>query len=85
MPLSIISISSDSSKESVGSFTSRVILFDTIPSVIPADVPTIVPVVPEMAAAVVASPAGVLDLDTQPTSETGQYSSERPSSPDLHE
>ncbi|GJZ08511.1 hypothetical protein Tco_0542794, partial [Tanacetum coccineum] len=51
----------------------------------PDDVSTIVPVVPEMAAAVVASPAGVLDLDTYPTLETGPYSSERPSSPDSHE
>ncbi|GKC57948.1 hypothetical protein Tco_1085546 [Tanacetum coccineum] len=85
MPLSVISISSDSFEESVGSSTTQVILFGTIPTVIPADVSTTVPAVLEMAAVVFASPAEVLDLDTHPTSETGPYSSERPSSPDSYE
>ncbi|GKA95384.1 retrovirus-related pol polyprotein from transposon TNT 1-94, partial [Tanacetum coccineum] len=57
MPLSVISISSDSSVESVGSSTSRVILFGMIPTVIHADVSTIVPAILEVAAAVVSSPA----------------------------
>ncbi|GKC66361.1 hypothetical protein Tco_1098959, partial [Tanacetum coccineum] len=60
MPLSVILISSDSSEESVGSSTSRVILFGTIPAIIPTDVSTIVPAVPKVvAAAVVASPARI--------------------------
>ncbi|GJV43893.1 putative reverse transcriptase domain-containing protein [Tanacetum coccineum] len=59
-------------------------MFGTIPAVIPADVPTIVPSVLEVAATVVASPVGVLDLDTHHTSETGPYLSKRPSSPDSH-
>ncbi|GKB12641.1 hypothetical protein Tco_0846564 [Tanacetum coccineum] len=48
----VISISSNTSEESVGSSTSRVILFGMIPTVIPADVSTIVPVVPEVTAVV---------------------------------
>ncbi|GKB30026.1 hypothetical protein Tco_0869427, partial [Tanacetum coccineum] len=43
MASSIISISSDSSEESTGSSTSRVVMFGTIPTVIHADVSTIVP------------------------------------------
>ncbi|GKC34974.1 hypothetical protein Tco_1047358 [Tanacetum coccineum] len=39
----IISISSDTSKESVGLSTSRVVLFGTIPTIIPADVSTLEP------------------------------------------
>nr|GEV85492.1 Gag-Pol polyprotein [Tanacetum cinerariifolium] len=53
MATSIISISSDSLEESVGSSTSRVVMFDTIP--------TVIPVVLEVAA-VVASPAGEIPL-----------------------
>nr|GEV91130.1 putative reverse transcriptase domain-containing protein [Tanacetum cinerariifolium] len=85
MPLSVISVSSNSFEEDVGSSTSRVILFGMIPVVIHADVSTTVPAVPEMATAFVASRARVLDLDTYPTSETGPYSSKRPSSPESHE
>ncbi|GKE74632.1 hypothetical protein Tco_1536673, partial [Tanacetum coccineum] len=40
MAFSIISISSDSSKESVGTSTARVILFDTIPTIVLATAPT---------------------------------------------
>ncbi|GJT27730.1 hypothetical protein Tco_0908005 [Tanacetum coccineum] len=78
MVVSVILISSDSSEESVGSSTSRVILFGTIPTVIPVDVPTIVPAIPKVAA-VVAPPAGVLNLDIHVTLET--YPSRDPSSP----
>nr|GEV83708.1 hypothetical protein [Tanacetum cinerariifolium] len=62
----IISISSDSLEESVGSFTSRVVMFGTIP--------TVTPIVLEVAV-VVASPAGVLDLDIHTTSEASDDSS----------
>ncbi|GKE73228.1 hypothetical protein Tco_1535269, partial [Tanacetum coccineum] len=62
----------------VGSSTSWVILFGTIPIVIPTDVPTIVPVVPEVTT-VVAPPVGALDLDTNVTLETDP--SRDPSSP----
>ncbi|GKC38469.1 hypothetical protein Tco_1050853, partial [Tanacetum coccineum] len=58
---------------------SQVILFGRIPNVIPADVSTTVPAVPEMAAAVVAPPVGVLDLDIHTTSETNPF--EDPSFP----
>nr|GEU89598.1 hypothetical protein [Tanacetum cinerariifolium] len=67
---SVISISSNSFEESVGSSTSRVILFGTIHIVIPTDVFTTVPIVLEMAAAIVTPPARVLDLDIHVTSET---------------
>ncbi|GJV76226.1 putative reverse transcriptase domain-containing protein [Tanacetum coccineum] len=40
MAFSVISISSDSSEESVGAFTARVILFGTIPTTIPSTAPT---------------------------------------------
>ncbi|GKC55259.1 hypothetical protein Tco_1078004 [Tanacetum coccineum] len=70
---SVILISYDSSEESVGSSTSQVILFGRIPNVIPADVSTTVHAVPEMAAAVVAPPVGVLDLDIHATSETDTF------------
>ncbi|GJU29030.1 hypothetical protein Tco_1172619 [Tanacetum coccineum] len=43
MAAPIISISSDTSEESVGSSISRVVLFGTIPTIIPADVSTLVP------------------------------------------
>ncbi|GKA99052.1 hypothetical protein Tco_0826989 [Tanacetum coccineum] len=63
----IISISSDSSEESVGSHALRVILFGAIPtiiSVIPEVpiVPTDPIVAPKVAAVSVVSPTGVLDL-----------------------
>ncbi|GJS35324.1 hypothetical protein Tco_0533706 [Tanacetum coccineum] len=48
-------------------------MFGTIPAVILADVSTIVPVVPEVAAAIVASPTRVLDLDVHFTSETDPF------------
>nr|GEU97042.1 hypothetical protein [Tanacetum cinerariifolium] len=63
----IISISSDSSEESVGSRSPRVILFGAIPAIIPV-IPEvlIVPVDPlvasEVGTVLVVSPVGVLDL-----------------------
>ncbi|GJU12304.1 putative reverse transcriptase domain-containing protein [Tanacetum coccineum] len=60
----VILISLDSSNESVGSSTFRVILFGTIPAEIPAKTLMIPPVAPEVEAARVASPAKVLDLIT---------------------
>ncbi|GJS43532.1 putative ribonuclease H-like domain-containing protein [Tanacetum coccineum] len=71
MAAPIISILSDSSKESVGSHVLRVILFGTIPTSIPVIpvVSTEVPialadplVAPEVGAVFVISPTGVLDL-----------------------
>ncbi|GJZ30486.1 hypothetical protein Tco_0575533 [Tanacetum coccineum] len=56
MAASVISISLDVSVKSVGSSFSRVILIGTIS--------VEVPVAPEVGAAAVASPAGVLELDT---------------------
>ncbi|GJT40971.1 putative reverse transcriptase domain-containing protein [Tanacetum coccineum] len=56
----IISISSDSLEDSVGSFTSRVVMFEKIPTVITVVLKVV---------AVVASPAGVPDLDIHTTSE----------------
>ncbi|GJV44794.1 hypothetical protein Tco_1429330 [Tanacetum coccineum] len=82
MVASVISISSDSSEESVGSSTSWVILFGTIPTIIPVDVSTIVPVVPE-AASVVASPAGILSSHLEIFSKSDSPDSLSP--PDLHE
>ncbi|GJT04690.1 putative reverse transcriptase domain-containing protein [Tanacetum coccineum] len=65
---SIILISSDSSEESgIVHFSGYPIWHDSYRH--PTDVPTIVPIVLE-AAAVLAPPAGALDLDTQVTSET---------------
>ncbi|GJT53918.1 hypothetical protein Tco_0988972 [Tanacetum coccineum] len=67
MEAPIISISSYSSEESVGSHAPRVILFGTIPAIIPVipEVP-IAPadliVAPEVGAVSVISPTGVLDL-----------------------
>nr|GEW33573.1 hypothetical protein [Tanacetum cinerariifolium] len=75
----VILISSDSFEESVGLSTSQGILFGMIPNVIPAVVSTSVPIIPDMAAAVVAPPAGVVDLDIHATLETDTF--EDPSSP----
>ncbi|GJZ46819.1 hypothetical protein Tco_0600651 [Tanacetum coccineum] len=65
MATSIISISTDSSKENVGSSTSRVVTFGTIPIVKPA--------ISEVATAVVALTTGVLDLDVHSTLETDPF------------
>ncbi|GJU38521.1 hypothetical protein Tco_1191478 [Tanacetum coccineum] len=65
----VISISSDSADESVGSSISRAILFSSIPIEVPI-IPTDLPVAPEVGAAVVASPASVLELDTYSSSKS---------------
>ncbi|GKC59127.1 hypothetical protein Tco_1086725 [Tanacetum coccineum] len=67
MAAPVISISSDSSEESVGSHAPRVILFGAIPATVPVILEVlIVPVdplvAPEVGAVFVTSPAGVLDL-----------------------
>ncbi|GKF54754.1 hypothetical protein Tco_0165094, partial [Tanacetum coccineum] len=63
----IISISSDSSEESVGSHAPRVILFGAIPAIIPVIlkvpiIPAGLIVTPEVGTVSVVSPVGVLDL-----------------------
>ncbi|GJR21469.1 hypothetical protein Tco_0969996 [Tanacetum coccineum] len=69
MAAPIISISSDTSDESVRSSILRVILFGSIPIEVPV-VPADLPVAPEVGAAAIASPAGVLELDTHSSSES---------------
>ncbi|GKA29239.1 putative reverse transcriptase domain-containing protein [Tanacetum coccineum] len=66
----VISISSDLSNESVGSSIPRVILIGSIS--------VEVPVVPEVGVTAVASPAGVLELDTHSSSEVGPSESSLP-------
>ncbi|GJW04538.1 hypothetical protein Tco_1563394 [Tanacetum coccineum] len=66
----VISISSDLSVESVGSSFPRVILIGSIS--------VEVPVAPEVGAAAVASPAGVLELDTHSSSEADPSESSLP-------
>ncbi|GJV66907.1 putative reverse transcriptase domain-containing protein [Tanacetum coccineum] len=70
MAAPVISISSDVSVESVGSSFPRVILIGSIP--------VEVPVAPEVGAAAVASPAGVLELDTHSSSEVDPSESSPP-------
>ncbi|GKB24811.1 hypothetical protein Tco_0864212 [Tanacetum coccineum] len=70
MAAPVISISSDVSVESVGSSFPRVILIGSIS--------VEVPVAPEVGAAVVASPAGVLELDTHSSSEADPSESSPP-------
>ncbi|GJY71800.1 hypothetical protein Tco_0475503 [Tanacetum coccineum] len=73
MAAPVISISLDLSDESVGSSIPRVILFGSIPTMIPVvpEIPSEVLVAPEVAAVAVASPVGVLELDTHSSSESG--------------
>ncbi|GKD05492.1 putative reverse transcriptase domain-containing protein, partial [Tanacetum coccineum] len=73
MAPSVISISLDSSDESVGSSISRVILIGSIP--------VEVPVAPEVGAAVVTSPARALELDTHSSSEADPSESSLPPVP----
>ncbi|GKA89436.1 hypothetical protein Tco_0811248, partial [Tanacetum coccineum] len=70
MAASVISISSDVSVESVGSFFPQVILIGSIY--------VEVLVAPEVGAAVVASPAGVLELDTHSSSKADPSESSPP-------
>ncbi|GJV18290.1 hypothetical protein Tco_1367310 [Tanacetum coccineum] len=85
----IISISSDSSEESVGSHAPRVILFGAIPAIIPVipEVP-IVPadpiVAPEVGTVSVVSPTRVLDLvDYSSSSDSDPSEDSLPPVPDL--
>ncbi|GJS39326.1 reverse transcriptase domain-containing protein [Tanacetum coccineum] len=70
MAAPVISISSDVSVESVGSSFPRVILIGSIS--------VEVPVAPEVGAAAVASPVGVLELDTHSSSEADPSESSPP-------
>ncbi|GJZ06176.1 hypothetical protein Tco_0539969 [Tanacetum coccineum] len=80
MAAPVISISSDSSDESVRSVMPRVILFGTILTEIPV-VPTDLPIAPEVTAAAVASPAGALETEIHSSSETGPSESPLPPVP----
>ncbi|GKA11303.1 hypothetical protein Tco_0690736 [Tanacetum coccineum] len=80
MAAPVISISSDSSNESVGSVMPRVILFGTILTEIPV-VPADLPVAPEVRAVAVTSPAGVLELESHSSPETGPSESSLPPVP----
>ncbi|GJX90145.1 hypothetical protein Tco_0343471 [Tanacetum coccineum] len=92
MAAPVIPISSDSSEESVGSHVPRVILFGTIPaiipviSVVPAEVP-IVPahplVAPEVGAVSVTSHAGVLNLVDYSSSDSDLSEDSLPPTPEL--
>ncbi|GKC67715.1 hypothetical protein Tco_1100313, partial [Tanacetum coccineum] len=92
MAASVISISSDSSVESVGSYVPRVILFGTIPTripiipVVPVEVP-IAPadllVAPEVGAVSVISPTEVLDLVDYSSSDSDPLEDSLPSAPAL--
>ncbi|GKC08615.1 hypothetical protein Tco_1000225 [Tanacetum coccineum] len=89
----VISISLDSSEESVGSHAPRVILFGTIPAIIPdiLVVPAKVPIAPadlivalEVGAVSVISPTGVLDLvDYSSSSDSDPSEDSLPSVPEL--
>ncbi|GJS74434.1 hypothetical protein Tco_0707275 [Tanacetum coccineum] len=89
MAAPIISISSDSSKESVGSHAPRVILFGVIPATIPVipKVPIVLvdPIVtPEVGAVPVVSPTGVLELvDYSYSSDSDPSEDSLPPAPDL--
>ncbi|GJU48152.1 hypothetical protein Tco_1217707 [Tanacetum coccineum] len=76
----IISISFDSSDESVGYVMPRVILFGTILTEVPV-VPADLHVAPEVSAATVAAPTGVLELESHSSSETGPSESPIPPVP----
>ncbi|GJW08075.1 hypothetical protein Tco_1570498, partial [Tanacetum coccineum] len=69
----VISISSDSSDESVGSSIPRVILIGSIP--------VEVPVAPEVGAAAVTSPSRAFELDTHSSSEADPSESSLPVAP----
>ncbi|GKA48517.1 hypothetical protein Tco_0741475 [Tanacetum coccineum] len=84
----VISISSDTSKESVGSHALRVILFGAVPAIIPVipEVPIVsadLVVTPEVGAVSVISHAEVLDLvDYSPSSDSDPSKNSLPLVPD---
>ncbi|GJW60613.1 hypothetical protein Tco_0109948 [Tanacetum coccineum] len=85
----VISISSDTSEESVGSHALRVILFSVIPAIIPVIpevlvVPADPIVTPNVGAVSVVSPSGVLDLvDYSPSSDFDPSEDSLPPAPDF--
>ncbi|GJU69601.1 hypothetical protein Tco_1255860 [Tanacetum coccineum] len=85
----IISISSDTSEESVDSYAPRVILFGVIPAIILVipEVPVVLadPIVtPEVGTVSILSPAGVLNLvDYSPSSDSDPSEDSLPLVPDL--
>ncbi|GJU94821.1 hypothetical protein Tco_1319577 [Tanacetum coccineum] len=89
MAAPVISISSDTSKESVGSHAPRVILFGAIPAIIPVIpkvpiIPTDPIVTPKLGAVSVVSPSGVLDLmEYSPSSDSDPLEDSLPPVPDL--
>ncbi|GJW77086.1 hypothetical protein Tco_0138768 [Tanacetum coccineum] len=89
MAAPVISILSDTSKESVGSHALQVILFGAIPAIIHviSEVPIILanPIVtPEVGTILVISPSGVLDLlDYSPSSDSDPSDDSLPPAPDL--
>ncbi|GJU23301.1 putative reverse transcriptase domain-containing protein [Tanacetum coccineum] len=89
MDAPIISISSDTSEDSVGSHAPQVILFGVIPVIIPVMpevliVPTDPIVTPEVGAVLVVSPVRVLDLvDYSPYSDSDSSEDYLPPAPDL--
>ncbi|GKF21205.1 hypothetical protein Tco_0069843, partial [Tanacetum coccineum] len=92
MAAPVISISSDSSEERVGSHVTRVILFGAIPAIIPVipEVPAEVPIVPtdlivipEVGAVSVISLTGVLDLVDYSSSDSDPLEDSLPSAPAL--
>ncbi|GKD72941.1 hypothetical protein Tco_1331223, partial [Tanacetum coccineum] len=89
MAAPIISISSDSSKESVGSRALRVIIFGAIPAIIPIipEVSIVLadPIVaPEVGTVLVVSPTGVLDLvDYSSSSDSNPSEDSLPPAPDF--
>ncbi|GJU54431.1 putative reverse transcriptase domain-containing protein [Tanacetum coccineum] len=89
MAAPIISISFDSSEESVGSHAPRVILFGAIPAIIPviSEVPILLAdplVAPDMGIVSVVSPARVLDLlDYSSSSDSDPSEDSLPPVPDL--
>ncbi|GJX67664.1 hypothetical protein Tco_0303391, partial [Tanacetum coccineum] len=86
MAAPIISISSDTSDESVGSHTPQVILFGDIPAIIP-EVPIVLAdpiVILEVGTISVVSPAGVLDLvDYSSSFDSDPSEDSLPPAPDL--
>ncbi|GKC32263.1 hypothetical protein Tco_1039557, partial [Tanacetum coccineum] len=89
MAAPVISISSDTSEESVGSHAPRVILFGAIPVIIHVIpevpvVPTEPIVTPEVGTVSVISPSGVLDLvDYSPSSDSDPLEDSLPPASDL--
>ncbi|GKD53567.1 hypothetical protein Tco_1286954, partial [Tanacetum coccineum] len=81
----IISISSDTSEESVGSHAPRVILFGVIPAILEVPIVPVEPIVTsEVGTVLVVSPSGVLDLvDYLPSSDLDPSEDSLPYAPDL--